>query len=277
MRRENRKHVFVPIPERALWSLFECLASALCFMRQGALTEDKSPADHRNVLHKDLKPQNIFRSTHTASDWPDIPIAKVGDFGCSVWLDHKDANQMLGTPGWFAPESHTYSRKNFRVRSEMYDHEGWNPDQYKFPITNASDVWSVGRIMRYAMLQEEDELMAGVLFETESAQLKFAPGQSSHGAVLKPAKAREHFPEKMCELVERCLNQFPQDRIGVNELWAEVQEVVTSSIDEDGSTLKTSKGTEEEVWIEQVDKYLGMATEGDSDYEGSESDSSQSE
>ncbi|KAF7189128.1 Serine/threonine-protein kinase Nek7 [Pseudocercospora fuligena] len=278
MRRKHGKDVFVPIPERALWSLFECLASALCFMHQGALPKDKRAADHHDVLHRDLKPPNIFRSTHTGSDWPGVPTAKVGDFGCSTWLDHEGAKHtMLGTPGWFAPECHTYDRKDFRVRSEMGT--GWNPEPYKnrFSITNASDVWSVGRTLRYAMLQEDDELEAGVLFETQSAQLKFGPNQFSNNAILKPAKARRCYPEKMCELVERCLEQFPEDRIGVNELWAEVQKVVTSSIDEDGGTLKTSAQTRKEMWIEQVDKYLGMATEGDSDYEGSESETSESE
>ncbi|KXT16879.1 hypothetical protein AC579_4740 [Pseudocercospora musae] len=166
-------------------------------MRQGALTEDKRASDHRSVLHKDLKPQNIFRSTHNGSDRPNVPAAKVGDFGCAVWLGSEYANEMLGTPGWFPPE--------------------------------------------------EDELMAGVLFDTESAQLKFSPGQSSHNAILKPAKARQCYPEKMCELGEKCLEQLPQDRIGVNELWAEVQKVITSPVDEDGGTLKSPGRREEEV------------------------------
>ncbi|KXS94028.1 hypothetical protein AC578_1701 [Pseudocercospora eumusae] len=275
MRRKYGKHVFVPIPERALWSLFESLASALCFMRQGALTEDKSASEHRNVLHKDLKPQNIFRSTRTGSK---IPTTKVGDFGCAVWLDSEYANEMLGTPGWFPPECHTYDTQDIRVRSEI--RQGWNPDRYKdqHAITNASDVWSVGRIMRYAMLQEEAEDMAVVLFDTESARLGFGPVQSSHNnAMLKPAKARQCYPEKMCELVERCLEQFPDDRIGVNELWAEVQGGGIFSMNGDVDALETSGQAEGEVWIEQRDKYLGMAAEGDSDYEGTESEGSESE
>lgn len=55
------------------------------------------------ILHRDLKPGNIFISGNTASDQ-----VKVIDYGLSKFLDHKpgswSAHAIVGTPGYMAPE-----------------------------------------------------------------------------------------------------------------------------------------------------------------------------
>jgi serine/threonine-protein kinase len=54
-------------------------------------------------VHRDLKPNNLFRSgTH------DRPVWKILDFGVSKWMDSSDvsltAAELVGTPHYMAPE-----------------------------------------------------------------------------------------------------------------------------------------------------------------------------
>ncbi|XP_046396969.1 serine/threonine-protein kinase Nek8-like [Ischnura elegans] len=51
-----------------------------------------------NILHRDLKPQNIFLSA-------DKTIAKIGDFGISKVLNSQShAESLVGTPNYLSPE-----------------------------------------------------------------------------------------------------------------------------------------------------------------------------
>jgi len=62
-----------------------------------------SSAHVAKVVHRDLKPNNIFRAG-TA----DRPIWKILDFGVSKWMDSTDATltaaELVGTPQYMAPE-----------------------------------------------------------------------------------------------------------------------------------------------------------------------------
>ncbi|KAK4626510.1 hypothetical protein CLAFUW4_04163 [Fulvia fulva] len=51
------------ISERALWAIFEALASALYLMNFGHLPGTNQPVTWEGIIHRDLKPDNIFFST----------------------------------------------------------------------------------------------------------------------------------------------------------------------------------------------------------------------
>jgi tRNA A-37 threonylcarbamoyl transferase component Bud32 len=55
-----------------------------------------------NVVHRDLKPNNLFRSGSDPSSW------KILDFGVSKWMDSTEvsltAAELVGTPQYMAPE-----------------------------------------------------------------------------------------------------------------------------------------------------------------------------
>jgi tRNA A-37 threonylcarbamoyl transferase component Bud32 len=57
-----------------------------------------------NVVHRDLKPNNLFRSG--GGEVP--PVWKILDFGVSKWMDSADATltaaELVGTPQYMAPE-----------------------------------------------------------------------------------------------------------------------------------------------------------------------------
>jgi len=62
-----------------------------------------SAAHAANVVHRDLKPNNIFRSGTS-----DRPLWKILDFGVSKWIESADATltaaELVGTPQYMAPE-----------------------------------------------------------------------------------------------------------------------------------------------------------------------------
>src|SRR5690606_35696020 len=66
-------------------------------------------AHDRGVVHRDLKPQNIFLLTDSEGLVPARPVAKVLDFGLSRFVDDADSEltrsgMVMGTPSYMSPE-----------------------------------------------------------------------------------------------------------------------------------------------------------------------------
>ncbi|KAH0787686.1 AGC family protein kinase [Histomonas meleagridis] len=104
----NRKGVF--IGEEQILDYFVQICLALKYIHD------------RKILHRDLKPQNVFLSRGN--------IIKLGDFGISTTLDHTEdmAKTTIGTPTYCSPEICIGKRYNSK-----------------------SDIWSLGCIL-YEMI-----------------------------------------------------------------------------------------------------------------------------
>ncbi|XP_053308708.1 serine/threonine-protein kinase 17A-like [Spea bombifrons] len=94
---------------------------------------------HRNnVVHLDLKPQNILLTS--SNPLGDIRIV---DFGLSRQVDSiKEVREILGTPEYVAPEVLNYE-----------------------PISTATDMWSIG-VLTYVMLTGESPFLGETKQET---------------------------------------------------------------------------------------------------------------
>ncbi|KAG5520101.1 hypothetical protein PMAC_001177 [Pneumocystis sp. 'macacae'] len=115
------------IPENILWSIFVQLTLALYRCHFGAdappsevlVSSSPSPSSSVVVLHRDIKPDNIFRDGEIS--------VKLGDFGLSRILDDPSttfAQTYVGTPYYMSPE--------------IINHE---------PYTAKSDIWALGCTM----------------------------------------------------------------------------------------------------------------------------------
>ena len=84
------------------YSFIKQLASALKFIRS------------KNLIHRDIKPQNLLLSTANSDTTP--PILKIADFGFARFLPSQSmAETLCGSPQWMAPEILSYKKYDEKV------------------------------------------------------------------------------------------------------------------------------------------------------------------
>ncbi len=142
-------------------------------------------AHAQSVVHRDLKPQNIFLLADPDGSIPAHPAVKVLDFGLSRFLDTSDAQltktgMIMGTPAFMTPEQANGHRGDHRV-----------------------DIYGIGAIL-YSILTghapfEEETLQATVL-----AVMISEP--------KRPRSWNPAIPETLELLVQRALAKRPEDR-----------------------------------------------------------------
>ncbi len=149
-------------------------------------------AHAQGVIHRDLKPQNVFLLADVKGEVPPRPLVKILDFGLSRFLDGGSseltrAGVIMGTPAYMAPE---------QARGERADHR--------------LDVYGIGTLLYTA-------LSASLPFNEESPQATIL-------AVMRasptPIRALEPgVPESLAVIIERAMAKRPEDRFGsVSEL-----------------------------------------------------------
>ena len=204
------------VPTLALWAIFEALAKAAYVLFHGKLPEVEKLHRWRKILHRDIKPHNVFLSHPNKETWRSIPVAKLGDFGMAI-PQAEEASQRPGhgTPVYMAPEQ------------VLYFDENKLPMPAAAPISSAADVWSIGMTML--------ELMQLLLNEESCTYLnKKTPSFSR--------EALDAYPESLRLLVTQCPKFEPGERISVTSLYHAIEEEVTKS-DRDAQSLPLRQTT----------------------------------
>lgn len=145
----------------------------------------------RGVVHRDLKPDNLFVVGDLEGDLSESPSIKVLDFGIAKVTDgqvaHKTASgAMLGTPVYMAPE---------QMAAE--------------PVTPATDIYAVGEILY--------EMLTGArLFASRGVELMSVKLASEGPAIALP----DELPgaEALASLIARCVQKVPSRRPSLLEL-----------------------------------------------------------
>ncbi|CAK1357877.1 unnamed protein product [Cercospora beticola] len=191
------------ISTRAIWSVFEALATVLLFMERGSGPAGGAPQQHRSLYHRDIKPDNIMFTAPRNDLWRQIPTAKLGDFGLGIWTSDPRAHAPgVGTAEYMAPEVHDC----WRPENEKYidDHQRYHT------VTMKSEVWSVGLVIMTMMNRDTDDMMM-------PAYRCNIPGPNFEG---KPGKK---YPLPLQELVLECLKHNPEERPTPSRLWETIQ------------------------------------------------------
>jgi serine/threonine-protein kinase len=147
-----------------------------------------SEAHQRGIIHRDVKPANLFRTTGAMGD----PMIKVLDFGLAKSADGDvhgtREGRVVGTPQYMSPEQIAGRRD----------------------IDGRTDVWSIG-VTLY-------ELLAGrPVFRATTASATFT--QVLYGEVVSLLSHRPEVPHAVVAVIERCMMRDAADRFAnVREL-----------------------------------------------------------
>ncbi|KAG9668248.1 kinase-like protein, partial [Aureobasidium melanogenum] len=131
------------IPEPFVWYYLKQMAVAL--HRMSNIPVHKNKGDF--VVHKDIKPENIFLTSPDPFEFPRYPVCKVGDFGSAHVTFTTDPDNPGGwydhvTPGYIPPEMDMF------VCTQL----GWE-------LTTATNVWQVAMtIVTLMRLHRPDEI-----------------------------------------------------------------------------------------------------------------------
>jgi serine/threonine-protein kinase len=143
-------------------------------------------AHERGVIHRDLKPHNIFLVGDFSNGVPERPFVKLLDFGLSRFLDGQEADALtkaghiMGTPAYMAPEQASGDRVDARA-----------------------DIYGVGTIL-YVSLTGQPPFSGETLQATLLAALNAEPP--------RPRSIEPSIPPHVEIVIERAMAKLPADR-----------------------------------------------------------------
>ncbi|MBU2563776.1 MAG: PASTA domain-containing protein [Actinobacteria bacterium] len=147
-------------------------------------------AHKNNLIHRDIKPQNILVT-------PEGKV-KVADFGIakSLTVDVTKTLNIIGTAHYISPE---------QAKGEVLDHR--------------TDIYSLG-IVLYEMLTADVPFRGGNSIDISLKHIYEKP--------LKPSELMENIPDKLEKIIMHCLEKNPLDRYPtVRELISDLQKYGT--------------------------------------------------
>jgi serine/threonine protein kinase len=158
-------------------------ATAVHIARQ--LCRGLSAAHQSQVIHRDVKPQNIFLVGDFARGVPERPTIKVLDFGLSRFSDGSDTNLtqagcIMGTPAYMAPE---------QARGQQVDHR--------------TDVYGAGVVL-YTMLTGRPP------FDEETPQATVLAAMNAEPP--RPRSLEPTIPPHLELIIERAMAREPAER-----------------------------------------------------------------
>ncbi|GAA5826533.1 hypothetical protein JCM3770_006373 [Rhodotorula araucariae] len=186
-----------------------------CFL--GQLVDALRFLRSQNVIHRDIKPQNLLLQPASAADIaaghpPGIPVLKVADFGFARWLPSQSmAETLCGSPLYMAPEILRYEKYDAKV-----------------------DLWSVGAVLFEMSVgkppfraQNHVDLLRKI--ERGEDRIKFPDERRSDEAV---PPAEQTAPTKVAgdvkALIRRLLKRHPSERMSFEDFFREAAIVAQS-------------------------------------------------
>jgi serine/threonine protein kinase len=189
----------------------------------------QEPADWTEVIHRDIKPGNIFLAAPLSKTGRGIPVCKLGDFGVAVPPEYRPLRnpedmRRAGTKGWRAPEQQYYEDAVHRRK-----------------LSSATNIWAVGRVMLALV-----ELTHGE-FPNQLPQVLY--GDRDNGVAFTNLQKKADFDKihgsMLYDIIFDCLKPVPQDRVTAEDLLRRIHSHIHSPLGglpelEEGDVLEYS-------------------------------------
>ncbi|KXS99603.1 hypothetical protein AC579_5769 [Pseudocercospora musae] len=207
------------MPEPFLWAVFDSLVTAGLLM-EGAHLRDAARTIWDEIIHGDMKPDNVFISDNTSATFRGFPLAKLGDFGIATIFPKAGINPAdywrdFSGPGYRAPEmAKTYYRSA-------------NEGIGTYAPRSAANVWGVGVIMRAILHRDPwtNLWQGGRDAPPGEALIPWKPSGLTHPLEVN------NYSQRLRDLIMSCLEIMPQDRPSFRQL----RESILAQVGPDGA------------------------------------------
>lgn len=188
------------LPEAFILYVFRALIETCLIMQRGKAGRvlDKY---WEQIVHRDLKLDNVFLGENSITSFPAYPQVKLADFGIAIVTDPDDPanpslyNRQTGTPGYLPPEQCAFSHPE---TGEAID---------DFKLLSPCNVWGIGAIILCLLRNKK-------ILSTE--QPTYLPGGTWFYECDETA--RKTYSKELCSTVDRCLAYDPVHRPTLEQL-----------------------------------------------------------
>lgn len=206
------------MPEPFIWYVFESLVRAAIFMEQSVW--DAKAKKSLTIVHRDIKPGNIFLTDSSTTSYPCYPRPKLADFGIAIVTSEDDPFNPLGY--------HGSGTKRFRAPEQISKVQGGrNQPDYLDPapqppkLDSWTNVWGIGRTIFECMNQEHKRQWDETTVTDPDDGEDFRPPVKDR-LIYFPDRALS-YSQGLRDLVIECLEFDPQDRPSLQILLDKIQ------------------------------------------------------
>ncbi|CAK1356802.1 uncharacterized protein RHO25_009019 [Cercospora beticola] len=202
------------VPEPFIWCAFEALTDACLVMERASTRKaDQAPDGWKEIVHRDIKPDNVFLSARNPRSFPSYPQPVLADFGGCIMTSKDDIfnptayADSTGTAGYFAPEQHAYEDKTTYEAVFIARQQSW------------TNIYQIGRVIMSLMnapapeTLSEAEIKKGAVQEYLSTDPDYddPDGWKDH-EWFKP-ETQGRYSKELQNLAKSCVRYKPDERI----------------------------------------------------------------